>query len=92
MNREMDTSGARFMTTDILHITDIPWQLPASASVFRRTNSALVTLSSGQPYPATYPRSVLAVLGLQEAVQLVTQRAREAQNDPRETARRATLQ
>ena len=34
-------------------------------------------------------KSVLAVLGPQETVQLVAQRAREALNDQRETARRA---
>ena len=37
------------------------------------------------------PQSVFAVLGPQEAVQLVTQRAREALHDQRETARRAVL-
>ena len=38
-------------------------------------------------YLVIYPQSVHAVLGPQETVQLVTQRAREALNDPRETAR-----
>ena len=38
-----------------------------------------------------YAPSVLAVLGPQEAIQLVTQRAREVQNDQPETARRALL-
>ena len=42
-------------------------------------------------YHVTYAPSVLAVLGRQEAVLLVTQRARESQNDQRETARRALL-
>ena len=42
-------------------------------------------------YPATYPQCVLAVLGPQEVVQLVTQRAQEALHDQRETARRALL-
>ena len=42
-------------------------------------------------YPFTYPQSVPAVLGPQETVQLVTQRAREALNDQCETARRALL-
>ena len=42
-------------------------------------------------YPATYPQCVPAVLGPQEVVQLVTQRAREALHDQRETARRALL-
>ena len=42
-------------------------------------------------YPVTYPRSVPAVLGPEESFQLVTQRAREALNDQRETARRALL-
>ena len=37
------------------------------------------------------PQSVLAALGRQETVQLVTQRARQALNDQRETARRAVL-
>ena len=41
--------------------------------------------------PVAYRQSVLAVLGPQEAVQLVTQREREALNDQRETARRALL-
>ena len=35
-------------------------------------------------YPATYPQCVLAVLGPQEVVQLVTQRAQEALHDQRE--------
>ena len=42
-------------------------------------------------YPVTYFKSVLAVLAPQEAVQLITQRAREALNDQRETAPRALL-
>ena len=42
-------------------------------------------------YLCTHLQSVPAVLGLQETVQLVTQRAREALNDQRETARRALL-
>ena len=42
-------------------------------------------------YPVAYPHSVRAAIGLQEAVQLVTQRAREALNDQREPARRALL-
>ena len=42
-------------------------------------------------YPSAYPQCVRAVLGPQETVQLVTQRAREALNDQRETARRALL-
>ena len=40
-------------------------------------------------YIATCPQCVPAVLGPQETVQLVTQRAREALNDQRETTRRA---
>ena len=43
-------------------------------------------------YPVTYPQGVPAVLVPQEAVPLVTQRAREALNDQRETARRAHQQ
>ena len=42
-------------------------------------------------YPVTCPQSDVAVLGPQEAVQLVTQRAREALHDQRETVRRALL-
>ena len=38
-----------------------------------------------------YPQSVSSVLGPQEAVQLVTYRAREALKDQRETDRRAVL-
>ena len=38
-------------------------------------------------YPATYLQIVHAVLGTQDAVQLVTQGARESLNDQRETAR-----
>ena len=38
---------------------------------------------------STYTQCVPAVLGPQEAVQLVTQRAQEALNDQRETTRRA---
>ena len=41
--------------------------------------------------PVTYPQAVLSVLGPQEAVELVTPRAREDLNDQRETARRALL-
>ena len=40
-------------------------------------------------YISTYTQCVPAVLGPEEAVQLVTQRAREALNDQRETTRRA---
>ena len=42
-------------------------------------------------YPNTYPQSAPAVLGPQEAIQLVTQRARGAMCARRETARRALL-
>ena len=42
-------------------------------------------------YPVTYPQRVFAALGTLEAVHLVTQRAREALNDQRETARRVLL-
>ena len=42
-------------------------------------------------YPVAYAQCVPAVLGPHEVVQLVTQRAREALNDQRETARRALL-
>ena len=42
-------------------------------------------------YLCTHLQSVPAVLGPQETVQLVTQRAREALNDQREIARRALL-
>ena len=42
-------------------------------------------------YPITHPQGVPAVLELQETVQLVTKRAREALNDQHETARRALL-
>ena len=41
--------------------------------------------------PNAYLQGSPAVLGPQEAVQLVTQRAREAQNDQRQEARRALL-
>ena len=40
-------------------------------------------------YPVTYPQRVPAALGPQEAVQMITQRARDALNDQRETVRRA---
>ena len=42
-------------------------------------------------YPVTYPQGVPAVLGREESVQMITQRAREALNDQREKARRALL-
>ena len=41
--------------------------------------------------PSTYPQGSPAALGLQETIQLVTQRAREALSDQREAARRALL-
>ena len=42
-------------------------------------------------FAVTYPPSVPAVLGPPDTVQVATQRAREALNDQRETARRALL-
>ena len=42
-------------------------------------------------YPVTCPESVPAVLGPQKAVQMMTQRARDALNDQREAARRVLL-
>ena len=44
-----------------------------------------------EPLATTNPRSVPAVLGPQETVQLVTQQAREAPHDQREAARRALV-
>ena len=75
-------------------------QLPAGAND-NLTVLAWVTISqvegdiSLHPIPITvpsiYPQGSPAVLGLQETVQWVTQRARATLNDQRETARRAML-
>ena len=59
-------------------------QLAASANV-ALNNAALVTFSRAEGDP----RGSRAVLGPQEIVEVVTHRAREALNDPRDTARRA---
>ena len=81
------------------HMSDIPLQLPESANVSSNIISwerpPTPNQTGANPwqvqYHVTYPCSVLAVLGPQEAVHLVTQQAPEALNDQRETARRALL-
>ena len=86
-------------------MSDIPLQLPASAQFSAEAGSDPVrNVFSLQPIPnqtgvnpwqlqnpAIQPQSVPAVLGPQETVQLVAQRAREPLHGQRETARRALL-
>ena len=107
-------SGSVTTSNSGFQMSDIPLQLPASATA-SSNDFALVTFSQAgsdlmqnvhslrpiaiqtRPnlwqlqHPIAYPQSVLAVLGPQEAVQLVTHWAQEALNDQREKARRALL-
>ena len=103
----VDASGARFAPiVDVTHddddtkshMSDILLQLPASVK-YPLNNSVLATLSPAGGDPVRNAHSLQpkpnqtggAVLAPQEAVQLVTQQAREALHDQRETARLAPL-
>ena len=66
---------------------DLVRNVPSLHPIPRQTGVNLWQLQ----YPSTYPQGLSAVLGHQETVQQVTQRAREALNIQRETPRRALL-
>ena len=88
-----------FPRVQIFRRTSLQWATfsPADGDPVQNVNSHLpIPIQTGAnpwqlQHHATYPQSVPAVLGLEEAVRLLTQRAREALHDQRETARRALL-
>ena len=103
----MDTSGARLqeriwhpMESHILARPTSRRSCPQHWPLSPAEGDSVRNVHTPQPIPnqtglnawqVKNPQSAQAILGPQETVQLVTQRAREALNAQRETARRALL-
>ena len=89
-NSVLDIAGKFVPIVDLTHddgdryslTSDIPYPMPSQTGLNPWQSQ----------YPRTYHQGSPAVLGHQETVQLVTQRAREAWNVLLETTRRALLQ